>query len=162
MRPELTNPFSDELLLRRVSSSAQSLYALHEAAQPTGPEIQKLATLCRKTFAEVEEYFLHSFGSVWPDTLAKKLLVDLSLAPRDLSYEELIEMIEQLATGDEFLTEYWVECLSLNTGCDDIWGLIFYPADHFGPSHEPTPAEILEKAYRREQKALPYNQNNEL
>jgi hypothetical protein len=71
----------------------------------------------------------------------------------------MLEMVDLVCRvgGDEFQTRYWLECLRVNTGDENIVGLIYWPGDYFGDGNdrrEMTPSEILATALKAGGKRL--------
>lgn len=134
MRPWLVDPVAADPRLPEAQRIAEELYALHEAGQPTHDGVQRLVALVCKEHEQVRYEFIYAFGSVSPDTFARQVLADLDQAPRDLSREELLELIGRVSNfrpGEQFLSSVWLKCLRFNLG-DDISDLIFWPDLYFG------------------------------
>lgn len=152
MRDSLIDPISDKAKLAATEKLVKDLYRLHEAGRPYATEIQQLAHFVDKKSDEVQRHFRYAFGSVSPDTFACQLLVDWNAVPRDLSKPEMLELLSRIfrpSRGEEFLTEYWLKCLRINTKNDRISDLIFWPGDYFrdgDDGRELTPEEVLEIA----------------
>ncbi len=140
MRPWLVDPVAGDPRLPEVQRIAAELYALHEAGRPTHHGVQRLAALVGGEHGTLRYRFIYAFGSVSPETFARQLLVNVDDAPRDLSREELLELIERISNprhDEEFLTEVWLICLRLNTS-KTISDLIFWPGDYFGDGDQRT------------------------
>ncbi|MDM0036782.1 hypothetical protein QTI33_31925 [Variovorax sp. J22P271] len=152
MRPSLANPFDDQAKLAAAVELAEELYFLQETGRPVAEVLGRLGDLLGKPFEATERLFIGAFGAVSPETFARQLLVETQQTPRDLSRVEMLELVDRIfhpSAGEEFLTEYWVECLRLNTGDDRISDLIFWPGEYFGDGdngRQMTPDEILDTA----------------
>jgi hypothetical protein len=151
MRPELSEPIASDLL-KAAAPFAADAYARHEAGQDTAAPLLALAGVARKATDTIERIFTGAFGSVGPQSFAQRALVDWSAAPKDLTHAEMLELFEHIyrpRRGQEFLFEYWMHCLKVNTGNDRVSDLIFWPDLYFGSSYsgrEPSPSEALEIA----------------
>ncbi|WP_175954470.1 hypothetical protein [Burkholderia sp. BCC0405] len=101
---------------------------------------------------------LGAFGSTSADEFAKQLAIDRHAVPTGLSEPELVELLDAVCAcrGGQALIDYWVRCLSVNTGDDRISDLIFWPDAYFGAGYdgrELSPAEMLEVALRKRRMA---------
>jgi hypothetical protein len=152
MRPSLANPFDDQAKLAAAVKLADKLYSLHETGRPLAEVLVRLGVLLGKSPEATEQLFVGAFGAVGPETFARQLLVESQQAPRDLARVEMLELVDRIIhprAGEEFLSEYWLECLRLNTGDDRISDLIFWPGEYFGDgdnARQMTPDEILSTA----------------
>lgn len=151
MRHELSEPVSSELLKAAIPLAADA-YAKHEAGQDMSAPLQALSGLAQKPFAAIEHIFTGAFGSVGPESFAQRALVDWATVPEDLSRAEMLELFECIYSprrGQEFLLEYWLHCLRVNTGNDRVSDLIYWPDQYFGAAYsgnEPSASEALEIA----------------
>ena len=149
MRAELENPFTDIRELQAVTMLAHEAYRLWEAGQDCGLVLNQLRTITGKPISKFS--IDAAFGSVSPDTFARQMLLDQIALPRDLTRDEMLELIERecAAKGDEFQLGYWIKCLEVNTGDDGISDLIFWPGEYFADgnnSRELSAVEILDTA----------------
>lgn len=143
MRPELANPFTDTLRLRRAIRAARDLYARHEAGQPTREALEPFSRIVEGTVDAAD--LDGAFGSVDPDTFAKRHLLSPDAVPADLDRDEMVDLVERImaAAGGEFELDYWLACVARSSGNPDIAELIFTPAK------EPAgAAEIVARAMR--------------
>lgn len=150
MRDILTNPFKDDPEIAEVMRIARKLYQLHEAGQNYA---KPLATFSRLVGHEVCKFDVDAaFGSIRPEAFAQRELLNTESIPSDLSYEEMLELVDKVcnALGDEFQLYYWLKCLEINTRDRQISTLIYWPDEYFGAesgdTNELSPKEILEIA----------------
>ena len=143
MRPELANPFPDALGLRRAIRAARDLYTRHEAGQPTREALEAFSRIVGATVDAAD--LDGAFGSVDPDTFAKRHLLSPDAVPADLDRDELVELVERImaADGGAFELEYWLDCVARSSGNPDIAEFIFSPANE--PANA---AEIVARAIR--------------
>lgn len=151
MRQELSEPISSELLKVAIPLAADA-YVRHEAGQDLSASLLALSCLAQKPVATIEQIFTGAFGSVGPESFAQRALVDWATVPNDLSRSEMLELFESIYSprrGQEFLLEYWLYCLEVNTGNDRVSDLIYWPDQYFGEAYsgnEPSASEALEIA----------------
>lgn len=151
MRPELSEP-TDQEKFRRVLPLAEAVLQLHEAGQNYAAQLQQMSRLLGRIVGKPE--VLAAFGSADADAFARRLTIDWHAFPTDLSEQELLELIDAVcaARGGPVHTEYWVQCLAVNTGDEGISDLIYWPDEYFGAGYdrrELAPAEMLEVALRK-------------
>ena len=139
-----------------VEALARDLYRLHGARVDYSHQLKELAALVGKevTKSDVDA----AFGSVDPETFAAGLFTSRVAIPTDLSFEEMLEVVESIYTGKapESLASYWIRCLEANTGDAGISDLIFWPGEYFGDGNNRrrmSPREILETAIAAGRKA---------
>ncbi|HEV2544383.1 MAG TPA: hypothetical protein VGU70_16635 [Methylobacterium sp.] len=125
MRPELADPFPDALRLRRAIRAAGDLYARHEAGQPTREALEAFSRIVGVTVDAAD--LDGAFGSVDPDTFAKRPMLSPDRVCGDLDRDEMVELVERIMTaeGGEFELEYWIACVARSSGNPDIAALIF-------------------------------------
>jgi len=151
MRRDLSEPIAADLLKAAYPFAADA-YARYEAGQDVSAPLQAISGLAQKSFGTIEAIFTGAFGSVGPESFAQRALVDWSTVPKDLSRAEMLELFECIYSprrGQEFLVEYWLHCLKVNTGNDRVSDLIFWPDQYFGSAYsgnEPSASEALEIA----------------
>lgn len=151
MRECFFDPTASHPALREAEVLARKIYQLHEAGAKYSTELQRLGRLAGRIISL--GHVLGAFGSIDPETFARKCLIDWDALPADATEAEMLEMLQLIceAKGSEFQGEYWVQCLRLNTGDDRISDLIYWPDDYFGRPIETdlSAAEILEFALGR-------------
>jgi hypothetical protein len=151
MRPQFFDPVSPNPSLPAAEKLARDIYRLHEAGASYTAELRQLGLLAGRIVSV--QQVLGGFGSIDPETFARKCLVDWHSLPTDATEAEMLEMVQLVcqAEGTEFQVEYWVECLRVNTGDERISDLIFWPDEYFGKStsKELSAEEILEVALGR-------------
>jgi hypothetical protein len=84
-----------------------------------------------------------------PKTYAYEVLADLVPTPTDLSYAEMLELVEQWGTSkDGIQAGHWSRCLAVNTGDNRVSTLLQSPELYFrhGVSRKMTAREILDTA----------------
>lgn len=143
MRPELANPFPDALRLARAIRAARDLYARHEAGQPTREGLEAFSRIVGATVDAAD--LDGAFGSVDPDTFARRHLLSPDAVPADLDRDEMVALVERImaADGSEFELEFWLACLARSSGNPDIAALVFSRA-----SERASAAEIVARAMR--------------
>ncbi|MBB6053111.1 hypothetical protein [Armatimonas rosea] len=150
MRPLLESPPFDAELLAKVEALTDELYALHQHGKPKNEAIARLNDLIREPVDEGAVW--GAFGSVDSEVWARFLVFDYSLIPDDLSREEMLELIQHVRGEEtnEFLLDFWIECLKKNTGNSHFGDLLYWPNVYFGDEEklhiELTPEGILETA----------------
>ncbi len=151
MREYLFDPTATDPRLDRATQLAKNIYILFETANDYSSDLRELALLSGRP---IHSFAVDAaFGSIRPETFAKKQLMNWQKLPADLTDAEMLEMAERIANvrGDEFQTEYWLACLSLNTGDERISDLFFWPGEYFGDgdnSRELSASEILAVALK--------------
>ena len=132
MRRALLDPISDKKRLALAEAQASELYRLHEAGKNYASQLRDFAELVGKpvTKHDVDA----AFGSIDPESFAQGVLANYDGVPTDLTDEEMVELFENLCTakGTELQQSYWLRCLELNTGDDQVSDLIFWPDIYFG------------------------------
>jgi hypothetical protein len=93
----------------------------------------------------------YAFGTGDPEYFARRLLIDWHNFPRDLSKEEMLELMHALcgAKGTQDRCEYWLKCLEASTGDPELTNLIYWPdqyQDGTYANRDLSPEEILEVA----------------
>ncbi|OAI49531.1 hypothetical protein AYO44_18430 [Planctomycetaceae bacterium SCGC AG-212-F19] len=149
MRAILEDPFGDDLALEKAITLARELYRLHERGADYAVPLDTLSCLVGKLIHPRD--ITAAFVAVDPEAFARDLLLNRVPVPRDLSYEEMLELVRRICSveGSEFQIGYWLTCLKANTGHDNISDLIYWPAEYFGDgdrSREMSPKEILDAA----------------
>lgn len=143
MRPELADPFPDALRLRRAVRAARELYARHEAGQPTREALEEFSRIVGVTVDAAD--LDGAFGSVDPDSFAKRHLLSPDRICGNLDRDEMVELVERIITaeGGEFELDYWLGCVARSSGNPGIAELIFSRA-----SESTGAAEIVDRAIR--------------
>ena len=149
MRSEILDPTTGNSSLQEAIALSDQIYRLHEEGQDYSAPLRRLARIAKRPIGPYA--VLAAFGSIKPITFAKKQLVDWNALPNDLTEEEMLDLIQRVcqSSGSEFQTEYWIECLRMNTGDENISDLIFWPGEYFQDgdnSRELAPSEILRTA----------------
>ncbi len=151
MRPHLFDPVALNQSLPTAQQLARDIYSLHEAGANYTAELRQLGLLAGRIISM--QQVMGAFGSIDPETVAQKCLVDWHSLHNDATEAEMLEMLQLVceAKGSEVQIEYWVQCLRVNTGDDRLSDLIFWPDDYFGkPTTKELSAEdILEIALGR-------------
>lgn len=151
MRPHFFDPVALNPSLPAARKLARGIYGLHEGGANYTAELRQLGLLVGRIISLQE--VMGAFGSVDPETFARKSLVDWHALPTDATEAEMLEMLQLIceAKGTEFQVEYWVECLRVNTGDERLSDLIFWPDQYFGkPTAKDLSAEeILDVALGR-------------
>jgi len=139
MRAHFFDPVKKNPNLPMARSLAYQIYRLHEAGADYSAELRQLGQLAGRIISL--QQVMAAFGSISPETFARKSLVDWHSLPADATEAEMLEMLELIcqAKGTEFQVEYWVECLRINTGDDRLSDLIFWPDEYFG---KPVPQDL--------------------
>jgi hypothetical protein len=149
MRDSIRDPLAGNSKLPEVKRMADRLYRMHENGVGSSQALAELSAFVGKPLTKRD--LCGAFGTTDSETWAKDLVLDSPQIPTDLSYQEMLELIERVcrADGDEFQVCYWVECLKVNTGDEKISGLIYWPGEYFGDgndSRELSPKAILDTA----------------
>ncbi|KQW00442.1 hypothetical protein [Rhizobacter sp. Root1221] len=151
MRDCFFDPVSTSAALPEAVRLAREIYSLHEAGADYSTELKQLG----RTVGQIVslQQVRGAFGSIAPETFARKSLVNWRELPTGATEEEMLEMLQLVcvAKGSEFQLEYWVQCLRVNTGDERLSDLIFWPDAYFGRpiAQELTAAEILDVALGR-------------
>ncbi|VWD55373.1 hypothetical protein [Burkholderia contaminans] len=151
MRAELRDPV-DHDTLQLLLPLTRAVFLLHENGHDYVAKLQQISRLLGNAIDQID--VLGAFGSMSADEFAKQLAIDWHAVPADLSEPELLELLDAVCAcrGDETLIDYWVRCLSVNTGDDRISDLIFWPEAYFGAAYDGralAPAEMLEVVLRK-------------
>jgi hypothetical protein len=155
MRPELLDPVRDQAKLLKLLPLAEKVFHLHETGQGYAAELKAISRLANRIVGEYDVDAAFGCGS--PETFARTLLIDWHTLPNNLSEPEMLELLEAVCTaqGSQVCNDYWVKCLEVNTGDDQLVNLIFWPNEYFGndfDGRELSPSEILEIALRKKGK----------
>lgn len=148
MRPELAEPVRDDGRLQKLLPLAERIFRLHEAGQPYATELKLVSRIVGKIVDAPT--VMYAFGVSNSEYFARRLLIDWNNLPNDLTEPEMLELLEAVcdpkASPDR--TEYWLECLTLNTGEPNLSDLIFCPDQYRGGIYEDglAPSRILEIA----------------
>ncbi|MBN3785854.1 hypothetical protein [Burkholderia sp. Ac-20353] len=134
MRPELRDPV-DQNKLQQLLPLTTAVFHLHESGRGYVEELKQISRLLGRVVGQID--VLGAFGSTGADGFARRLAIDWHAIPTDLSEPELLELLDAVceARGNEELLEYWVRCLTLNTGDGRISDLIFWPEEYFGAGY---------------------------
>ncbi|MCA8277640.1 hypothetical protein LGN17_34720 [Burkholderia sp. AU30280] len=151
MRAELRDPV-DHDKLRHLLPLTRAVFQLHENGREYDAELQQISRLLGDDIDHAD--VLGAFGSTSADEFAKWLAIDRHAVPTDLSEPELLELLDAVCAcrGSEALIDYWVRCLSVNTGDGRMSDLIFWPEAYFGAAYdgrELSPSEMLGVALRK-------------
>jgi hypothetical protein len=151
VRTQLLDPTAADTRLADAIALAREIYTLFERGADYSSPVRSLGILVGHP---IHDFAVRSaFGSVRPETFAKRQLIDWDRLPSDLSRREMLEIIDKFHEGklDEFYPEYWIECLRVNTGDGRISDLIFWPGSYFGDGDDSrlmSSSEILETALK--------------
>lgn len=148
MRDCFLDPVASHPALPEAQRLSLRIYALHEAGSDYSVELQQLGRAAGRVISRQQVF--GAFGSISPETFARKVLVNWNALPVGATEAEMLELICQ-AKGSEFQVEYWVQCLRANTGDERISDLIFWPDEYFGRAieKEMSAKEILAVALGR-------------
>jgi hypothetical protein len=149
MRPELAEPIRDHEKLRRLLPLAEQIYALHEAGGPYLEQLRQVSLISGR-IVDIP-MVLYAFGAHRSECFARRLLIDWHDLPRDLSKHEMLELLEAICTGkgSEDRIEYWLKCLTVNTGDQSLSDLIYWPNYYRNGEYggrDLSPAEMLDIA----------------
>ena len=142
--PTEGNPHLDEAI-----ALGREIYRVFEAGQDYSTSLRRLGSIA------AHPIHVHAvraaFGSVRPETFARRQLVAWDQLPTDITEEEMLEMIERIfkPRGYELEIEYWIQCLRVNTGDEHVSDLIFWPGAYFrdgNNARQMSPSEILATA----------------
>lgn len=151
MRPHFFDPVALNPRLPAATKLARDIYGLFEGGANYTAELRQLGLLVVGIISLQE--VMAAFGSIDPETFARRALVDWQALPTDATEAEMLEMLQLIcqAEGTEFQIEYWVECMRVNTGDERLSELIFWPEEYFGmPTVKDLSAEqILDVALGR-------------
>ena len=127
MRECFLDPVASHPALHDAEALARKIYQLHEAGAKYSDELQRLSKLSGRIISL--GHVFGAFGSITPETFARKCLVNWYALPTDATESEMLEMLQLVcgAKGSEFQGEYWLECLRVNTGDDRVSDLIYWP-----------------------------------
>lgn len=151
MRPEIAEPVRDQQKLAELLPLAQEIYQLHEAGCHYAEQL-KLVSRIAGRIVDVP-MVKYAFGTGGPEYFARRLLIDWNRFPRDLTKEEMLELLEALskAKGTQDRFEYWLKCIEASTGEPDLTNLIYWPDLYRNGEYatrELSDNEILEIALR--------------
>jgi hypothetical protein len=127
MRPNLVDPVQDQAKLRELLPLTERVFSLHEAGLSYDAELEAISQLLGRTIEQLDVY--GPFGSGDSEYFARRLLTDWDNLPTDLSYAEMLELLEALieAKGTQDRREYWMKCLEASTGEPELINLICWP-----------------------------------
>ena len=151
MRSVVADPTGGDRRLVEAIALGHEIYALHEAGKDYSERLTRLGVVAGHP---IHGFAVHAaFGSVKPETFAKRQLIDWNQLPADLTEAEMLEMIDRICQvdGDEFQMEYWLACLRTSTGDQKISDLIFWPGSYFGDGNDTrmmSSSEILTTALK--------------
>jgi hypothetical protein len=106
MRDCFFDPVASHPALPEAQRLSLRIYALHEAGSEYSLELQQLGRAAGRVISR--QQVLGAFGSVAPETFARKVLVNWGALPTGATEAEMLEMLELLcqAKGSEFQVEY--------------------------------------------------------
>jgi hypothetical protein len=151
VRAHLLDPTEGNVKLGDAVALGREIYDLYEAGQDYSETVARLGLIAGHP---IHDFAVRSsFGSVKPETFARRQLVSWDNLPADVTEQEMLEMVERIdkAKGDELQLEYWIACLRVNTGDAKISDLIFWPGSYFGDGDNArvmSPSEILVTALK--------------
>jgi hypothetical protein len=151
MRQFFFDPVATNAALPEALRLASTIYSLHEAGADYSIELRRLGQAAGRIISL--QQVMAAFGSIDPETFARRSLVDWNALPTGATEEEMLEMLELVceSRGSEFQIEYWMQCLRVNTGEDRLSDLIYWPSEYFGRhiEEELSAAQILDVALGR-------------
>jgi hypothetical protein len=151
MRPHLLDPTAGNPHLDEAIELGRQIYDHYEAGEDYSECVKRLGLIAGHP---IHAFAVHSaFGSVSPETFARRQLIAWDQLPTDVTEEEMLEMLERMfkPKGYELEIQYWVECLRVNTGDEKVSDLIFWTGEYFGDgdnTREMTPKEMLATALK--------------
>ncbi len=149
MRQELLEPLKNFPQYQEAKKLVVRIYRLLGAGADYSAPLAELNLLAKKDLSpsDIED----AAGLIDPKTYAYEVLADLIPTPTDLSYAEMLELVEQLLAGaskDGIQHGHWSRCLEANTGDSRASLLLQSPELYFGDgvSRKMTAKEILDTA----------------
>src|SRR5436190_24101001 len=108
MRPILEDPFGDDLALEKAITLTRELYRLHERGADYAVPLDTLSCLVGKLINPSD--ITAAFVAMDPETFARDLLLNRVPVPKDLSYDEMLELVRRICNveGSEFQIGYWL------------------------------------------------------
>jgi hypothetical protein len=158
MRQELLDPLKGFPQYPMARKLVVRIYRLLQAGADCSVPLAELNQLAHKNLSaqEIED----AAELIDPRTYAYEVLADLIPTPTDLSYAEMLELVEQLQAGaskDGIQHGHWSRCLMVNTGDRRLSTLLQSPELYFGDgvARNMTAKEILDTALAAGGKAKP-------
>jgi hypothetical protein len=154
VRDELLKPTKPSPNHAPAKELAAKLYSLHEAGKDYAKELTEFGKLVGK---QVSKFDVDSaFGTCDADEWVASYFP--SPVPKDLTREEMIELFSKLneAGGTPTQQTFWIQCLEINTGDENVSDLIFWPGIYFGDGNnrrKMTAVEMLDTALTAGKKA---------
>src|SRR4051812_2479795 len=120
MRPEIFEPVRDPQKLTELLPLAKEIYQLHEAGLNYAEQL-KLVSRIAGRIVDVP-MVKYAFGTGSPEYFARCLLIDWNSFPKDLTRDEMLELLQALTRvkGTQDQSEYWLKCLEASTGEPDL------------------------------------------
>jgi hypothetical protein len=149
MRQELLDPLKDFPQYQVARKLVVRIYRLLNAGADYSAPLAELNLLAQKQLSALE--IEDASELIDPKTYAYEVLADLIPTPTDLSYAEMLELVERLLAGaskDGIQHGHWSRCLEANTGDSRVSLLLQSPELYFrdGVSRKLTAKEILDTA----------------
>lgn len=149
MRQELLEPLKNYPQYQEARKLVVRIYRLLGTGADYSQPLAELNRLAKKQLSprDIED----AAELIDPKTYAYEVLADLIPTPTDLSYAEMLELVEQLQAGaskDGIQHGHWSRCLEVNTGDSRASLLLQSPELYFGDgvSRKMTAKEILDTA----------------
>lgn len=158
MRQELLEPLKDFPLFLVARELVLRIYMCLQGGADYSEQLAELNAICKRrlTACDMEA----AAELIEPDEWAFGLLVDQVPTPTDLTYAEMLELVEKLkanAAENGLQAGYWEHCLTVNTGDSNFASLLQGGAELYfrdGISRWLTAKEILDTALATSGKAI--------
>ncbi len=131
MRQELLDPLQGNALYEAAVKLVCGVYRLIDANTDCSEPLAQLSKLARRVLSRME--MEDAAELIEPQAYAFALVCEFIPVPADLSYDEMLELLERIVenAGDGPLLGYWACCLMTNTGEKRIETLIRAPELYF-------------------------------
>jgi hypothetical protein len=149
VRQQLLDPLKDYPQYQVARKLVVRIYRLLGRGEDYSGPLAELNQLAQKKLSasDIED----AAELIDPKTYAYEVLADLIPTPADLSYAEMLELVEKLQAGvskDGIQAGHWSRTLEVNTGERRVGTLLQSPELYFGDgvSRKMTAKEILDTA----------------
>lgn len=131
MRQELLDPLKGNELYETAVKLVRRIYRLIDDGTDYSETLVQLSKLARKELSGME--LEDAAELIEPEAYAFALVSEFIPVPTDLSYEEMLELIGQIATNEGEVPQlsFWARCVEVNTGDKRIETLISAPELYF-------------------------------
>jgi hypothetical protein len=143
MRQELLDPLKDNSLFETARKLVYRIYRSLDSGKDYTATLDELNQVAQKKLCAMD--IEDAAELIDPRTYAYEVIADLIPVPTDLSYAEMLEIVEQIvaqAARDGPQLGHWIHCLEANTGDRRISTLLQSPELYF---RDTVPQELTAK-----------------